>query len=137
MIDIKKITNGELDDTKVWVCDLRYTDFSKKAARNLKPSLVMIRGNDETTKTIYYSSSHFVSLNKIGEPINSKIIPLFDNTGYRSFRGIPINVFETEEECRSFYKSQVKTAIKGLINYKASLTISVDAKIFELEKELL
>ena len=47
-------------------------------------------------------------MNKKGEPSKSKIISIFDNTGYRSFAGIPIQIFDNEKECRDSFVSQAE-----------------------------
>lgn len=134
MIDIKKITNGKMNGIKVWICDLRYTDYSNKAIRNIKPTEVLIRSNDETKKRIYYSESHFVELNIKGEPLKSKVKAPFDGTGYRSYAGVALKCFETEVECIKHYKKQIKQAIKGLEEHRKTITEIVDYKITELAK---
>ena len=136
MINIKEITTGTRNGQTLWVCDFRYTDFGNKAARNLKPTKVLVRSNSETTKSIYYSNSHFVELNSKNEPIKSKVIAPFDNTGFRSFTGIPINVFETEHECREHFKKQCREAIIGLDTCRASMNESIDVKVQELQSYL-
>jgi hypothetical protein len=135
-IDINNITSGAMNGQMIWVCDFRYTDFDNKAARNLKPTQVLVRSNSAISKTIYYSESHLVGLNAKGEPVASKVIGPYDNTGFRSFKGVPINCFETERECIAYYKKQVKAALKGLNEHKLSKIQALDAKIAELEKEL-
>lgn len=134
MIDIKKITNGEMNGIKVWICDLRYTDYSNKPIRNIKPVEVLVRSNDETNKRIYYSESHFVELNKKGEPLKSKIKAPFDGTGYRSYAGVALNCFDNEKECVKHYKKQVKIAIKGLEEHRECIAESVNKKITELKE---
>ena len=133
MIDIKKITNSEYNGKDVWVCDLRYNDYSNKPIRNIKPIKVAVRSNEQTTKRVYYSESHFVGYNKKGELVNSKIIVPFDTTGNRGYTGIAVNCFETENECIAFYKKQVAVAIKGLQKHKKQITEVVDSKIAELK----
>ena len=133
MIDIKEITNGKLDGQKVWICDFRYDDYGNKPIRNIQPQLVLVRSNNETTKRIYYSKSHFVGLNKNGKPLKSKIIAPFDNTGYRFIGGTPLNVFYNEEDCVQCYKEQLKIAIEGLTNYKDKISKVIDSKIEELK----
>lgn len=135
-IDINNITSGSMNGHTVWVCDFRYTDFNNKPARNLKPTQVFVRSNAAISKTIYYSESHFVCLNAKGQLVESKIIAPYDNTGYRSYKGIPINCFETERECIAFYHKQVETALNGLNDYKISKLNAIDAKIAELQKQL-
>jgi hypothetical protein len=134
MIDIKKITNGEMNDVKVWICDLRYTDYSNKPIRNIKPIEVLVRSNSETSKRVYYSESHFVEFNKKGEPLKSKIKAPFDGTGYRSYAGVSLNCFDNEKECVNHYKKQVKIAIKGLEEHRECIAEVVNKKITELKE---
>ena len=135
MVNIKDVTDGNMNGQTVWICDLRYNNYNEKPIRNIKPTKVLIRDNNETNKKIYYSSSHFVGLNKKNQPIKSKVIAVYDNTGYRSITGTPLNCFLSENECVQYYKKQLEIAIKGLKYYKASMIIEVDEKISKLEKE--
>lgn len=136
MIEIKEITEGKRDGEYVWICDFRYNHYGEKPIRHIKPIKVLIRNNSETSRRIYYSNSHFVGLNKKNLPIFSKIIPPFDNTGYRMCAGTPLNCFENEKECVSFYKNQIKKAIKGLSTYKEHIVSTFDKKIDELIIEI-
>lgn len=101
-MDIKDIENGKVNGKVVWVTDFRLNnqDLFKKPIRRVLPTKVLIRSNDElpNNKRIYYSKSHFVRLNAKGEPVKSGIISLYDNTGYRGYPGVPLEVYETEEE---------------------------------------
>ena len=134
MIDIKKITNGEMNGIKVWICDLRYTDYSNKPIRDIKPTQVLIVSNEETKKRIYYSESHFLELNAKGEPLKSKLKSPFDGTGYRTYTGVALNCFDNEKDCVEHYKKQVKVAIKGLEEHRKSITEIVDKKLSELKE---
>lgn len=135
-MDLEDIISGKSNGQTVWVCDLRYNDYSNKPIRNIKPQLVLIRSNEHTTKSIYYSKSHLVALNKKGQPLKSKIIPVFDNTGYKSFKGEPLNIFDNELDCIKCYKEQLKTAINGLNQHRKKITSRVDDKINDFEKLL-
>ena len=94
----KQIIDGERNGEQVWICDLRYSSLSEKAIRKVPPTLVEIVSNDETTMRVNYSHSHFRAINAAGKRM-AKVIKLFDNTGYRSFSGVALEVFETEAEC--------------------------------------
>lgn len=133
MIDYKEIAEGKHNNKIVWICDLRYNDYTQKPIRHIKPTKVLIRDNSQTTKNIYYSASHFVGLNKKGEPIKSKVISLFDNTGFRSRTGTPLDCFETEAECIEGYKKLCVTAIKGLNAFKEDFISGINAKINEYQ----
>lgn len=119
---IEKVKNGELNGEIVWICDFRYSDISNfKPVRHVKPTKVLIRSNSETKKRIYYSKSHFVELNKDGKPLNSKIHNLYDNTGYRSFTGTPLNIFFTEKECVKCYNEQCEKVKNDLIKFREKI----------------
>jgi len=95
-IDIKEIIDGKKNGEKIWICDFRFSDYGHtKPLRHVKPTQVIIVGNSELpkNKTVYYSESHFLALNKKGEPMKSKIIKPFDNTGQRSYTGVALNAF--------------------------------------------
>lgn len=113
-MNVTDIQEGEHDGEIVWVSDYRHPNLNKRPIRNVKPTRVLIRSNEETKKTIYYSLSHFVALNDQGKPLNSKVISLYDNTGYRSYRGVPLNIFDNEEDCRRSYKAQVENVISNI-----------------------
>lgn len=130
-IEINKITEGEMNNKEAWVCDLRYNDFNKKPIRHIKPTKVLIRSNEFTKKTIYYSESHFVALNKKGEP-TTKVIGVYDTTGYRSFRGTALACYDTKKECIKHYDIQVTDAVTGLKEYKKQIVKEIDIKILGL-----
>jgi hypothetical protein len=131
MIEIKKITSGELNGETVWICDLRYTDFANKPIRHVRPTQVMVRPNSETKKKIYYSESHFAVIGKNGKPLKSKIIAPYDTTGYRAYTGTPVSCFCLEKECIQHYKEQVEAAIDGLIVHKAKVAQAINDEIGE------
>lgn len=101
-IDAKELTttvSQHLGST-FWVCDFRIPDLDKKAIRNVKPTKVMLVPVKEGER-VYYSENYFT-------PVKGKSTPIkiFDNTGYRSITGTPLNVFTDEAECREFFKNQ-------------------------------
>ena len=134
MIDINKIREGKYNGKDVWICDLRYNDYSNKPIRNVKPIKVLVRSNSLTSKTVYYSSSHFVAYNKKGKVLESKVIVPFDTTGNRGYTGVSVNCFASEKECIAHYKKQVTEAIKGLKLHREKITSIVDSKILELSE---
>lgn len=99
----------------LWICDYRRPDLDKKPIRHVPPTKVILLSNENlpANKRIYYSENHFVKLNSKGMP-SSTIIPLFDNTGYRSNTGTPLNVFDNEQECIDCYNKQADEIIKAL-----------------------
>lgn len=115
-IDLKEMTVGSaLVGKLVWICDYRREDLSKKAIRHVKPQEVLVRSNSElpTNKTVYYTENHFVTLTKKGTP-SSTVIPVFDTTGYRSFTGVALNIFDNQQECIEHYNKQADDIIKRL-----------------------
>ena len=130
-LDIKVIRElGPHIGQKVWICDYRQPDLDKKAIRHVPPTEVFIVSNAEktTNKKIYYSETHFRPIGKNGEA-TSKMIGIFDTTGYRSYAGIPLHVFDNKEECVEFYNDQadkiisaiddkISWVVVGLNNYK-------------------
>jgi len=112
-IDIDALIKGKYNNQIIWVCDYRFTDFYKKPIRHLKPTPVMVLSNDSLPlgKTIYYSESHLVPI-KNGK-LTKTIFSIFDNTGYRSYTGVPLNAFTTETECRIFFSNQLDEIIKA------------------------
>lgn len=115
-LDIKVIRElGPHVGTKVWICDYRQDDIDKKAARHVPPTEVFIVSNEENppAKRVYYSHTHFRSLTKTGEA-SSKVIGIYDNTGYRFNPGVPVHVFDNKEECVDFYNEQADKIISAI-----------------------
>lgn len=113
-IDIKDVISGKLDGRVVWICDFRFKDISNKPIRHIKPKEVLIRSNKEVTKRVYYSESHFSEINSKGLPVKTSIIPPYDNTGYRSYRGVALNVFDNKEECVAMYNKLALDNLKAV-----------------------
>lgn len=112
MANWKDVENEIEVGKRYWVCDYRLNlegDF--RPVRGIMPTYVEVRSNEElpSTKNIYYSNVHFVEINKKGE-LSKRIIAPFDNTGYRSYTGIGLNIFEKEEDCISFFNNQIEVA---------------------------
>lgn len=118
---------------KLWICDYRKT-IDKKAARHVKPTEVFIA--DKTIfdaagldPTIYYSMVGFATLKKDGSPNLKKLIPPFDNTGYRSYAGVGVAVFDNENECIDYYNGQVEATV-------AMYEIKIQHVIGQLSQEM-
>lgn len=99
-LDIKEVTSGKHDGKRVWVCQFNQPDLDKKPLRKVAPTEMLIVSNDElpADKTIYYSGSHLRPLNKKGAAL-SRIVPIFDNTGFRGRTGAPLHIFTSFEDC--------------------------------------
>jgi len=124
---INEITNGLHNGKSFWICDLRHVNgYNSKAARNVKPVLAEIRSTKDRTDVYYSDASFFVK---------SKMIKIFDNTGYRSYKGIPLMVFESEKECKEHYNSQLQKAIDSLTVAKETALSQLDVMIEKFENE--
>lgn len=115
----EELRDGKHNGKEVWICDFRYNDFNNKPIRHVKPTKVIIRPTSETTKRVYYSDSFFSEIKKDGSFSNSSLIKLFDNTGYRSFPGVALNVFSTEKECIEQYRKLGLQAEKDFEKWRA------------------
>lgn len=127
-IDINEITQSDKwINKKIWICDYRQEDSNKKAIRHQRPTEVIVRNISELPKNkkVYYTENFFSKLNAKGEVINSSIIPVFDNTGYRSFTGVPLSAFDNEEECKKHYLEQVDKIITMIDNEMESILLSL------------
>lgn len=118
-VNIQDIREGKLDGNILYICDLRYNSADNKPIRHIKPTKVIVVSNKETNKRIFYSESHFKKIGKNDKPIGSPI-SLFDNTGYRSYAGEPVEVFNTLEECESRYNELVDIAVEKLTKFRDS-----------------
>ena len=133
-ISTDEVTDGSLDGERVWICDYRRQDPLKKAQRSVPPTLVEVVSNEllPANKTIYYSESHFRPVSSKGVVL-SKVIPLYDNTGYRSYAGIPLNVFDNYEECVAHYNLQVNVVVDTLYEAVEEVTSQLRGAITEVE----
>ena len=133
-----KIVKGEIniETDCVWISDYRLgTDPTSKPIRHVKPTKVKIVNNDKLPKNkkVYSSNYHFRTLNKNGT-ISSKIIAPYDNTGFRSYTGVSLNIFMTEEECREHYLSQCESVKNALEEYKDIYMKTFDVLINEADE---
>lgn len=123
-IEIEKILDGSYLWAELWVCDLRFHNYSQKPIRHVKPQLVVVRSNEETNITTYYSDYHFAIKSKDG--YKKAIIKVFDNTGFRAYTGVALAVFDNEIECKEFYQQQVKECREGFALYLQELQKDFD-----------
>lgn len=114
-------SNDKVEGRKVFIVDVRLSD-GNAYLRNVPPTEVMITSNSELPKNkrVYYSNYHFRKLNKKGEPLKQIIAP-FDNTGYRSYTGVSVHVFETYEEATEKFNEQLDDIINQYEDRKAEL----------------
>jgi len=121
------------DGNIVWVCDYRYNDYSKKPIRHLKPTKVKVcsKGILPKNEKLYYTDIFFMSIK------GNKIIKLYDNTGYRSFPGIAVQVFLSEEESFRYYSAIGQEIIQDLLSFKEKYIENLDKRIFKIREECL
>lgn len=134
-----KLENKDLKDKDiVFICDYRYSDFNNKPIRSVPPSKVLVRSNSNLpkNKSIYYSDTHFIALNKKDEE-TSKIIAPFDNTGFRSRTGECVKIYSTLEECTTAYNNLVLKAHNEFKKYKKQLLDSLEDKDQEILSKLI
>lgn len=130
-IDIKDIVEGQKNGEIVYVCDFRQPDLNKKPIRKVLPTKVLIVSNDETKEKIYYSHCHFVELKADGTR-KAKIIKPYDNTGFRSYPGVPVAVFTEEQECIDFFNKQCDKVLDELNIKKETIVVSINREIEEV-----
>jgi len=120
-IDTQKVMNGAHIGEIVWICHYHRPDMNKKPLRNIPPTRVIVRSNDDLpkNKTIYYSYTHFCPINESGKRLSKFISPV-DNTGFRSKSGTPLYIFDDEQECNDKWNSQIEDHAKILNNLVVS-----------------
>jgi hypothetical protein len=69
-----------------------------------------------------------------GEGVTSRIIPPFDNTGYRSYPGEMLNIFDNYQECADLFKLQIDDVIERLEHKKEFALITIQQSIDALAK---
>lgn len=128
-LDNKDLKVGDI----VYICDYRYNDISNKPIRKVAPTKAIVVDNSElkSGERVCYSNTHFREIDKSGE-IKKKIIKPFDNTGYRSFTGIQLGIFDNIKECYEYYLEQCELIQGELIKYKED----VNVKIKSVEDEM-
>ena len=130
-LDHKEIAKGNHNGRQVWVCDYRRPDLSKKPARNVPPTLCEIVDADSVKGRVNYSSIVFLAV-KNGKT-TSKSIKLYDNTGYRSYTGVPLSVFDNETECTDHWNDQVEAVYEAL---KAKQSVILDQLQRQIDETL-
>ena len=121
----------------VYICDYRLNrDHDARPIRHVKPTKVMIVSNNELpkNKTVYYSEYHFRPFNKNGT-LSTRVIAPFDNTGYRSYTGICVNIFKTLDECTKCFVAQCNEVANGyketLAYYTEKYTEEINSALYE------
>lgn len=104
--------NESVEGKKVYIVDIRNSD-GNSYLRSVEPTFVEIVNNEELPKNkkVYYSSYHFRKIGKSGQTTKQIVAP-YDNTGYRSYSGVSVNVFETYEEAVEKYNEQLEDVVE-------------------------
>lgn len=129
------VTNLEqYEGVDVWICDYRQPDKDKKPIRKVPPTKVNVRPSSEAKKTVYYSNYCFKPYSISGK-LTSKEIKPFDNTGFRSFSGNPVYIFDDEQECIDQWNTLINDTIKYWTDRKAVVLTEIDDTIKRLTNE--
>lgn len=123
-ISIKDLTSSNNPNVgkEFWICDYRFRDITDKAIRNVHPTKAILVNKQEGER-VYYSETYFVDAAK-----KSKKIKLFDNTGFRSYAGEPLHVFDNEQECMLFFADQCRVIEKAYKDYMTDIVQSMGEK---------
>jgi len=107
-IETKRVRDGKHLGEKEWICHYNRPDMHKKPLRNLPPTEVLIRPLSELPKNkkVYCSEVFLSPLNNKGDPL-AKVISPVDNTGYRSYCGNEIYIFDSEKGCKQHWNTQL------------------------------
>lgn len=123
-------SNESVLGKQIWITDYR-RGKSGGYVRHIPPTLVEVTCNSELPKNkrVYYSEFHFRKV-KNGK-VSKEILAPYDNTGYRSYKGVSLNVFYTYEEAVECYNSQ----IEEMKNSYLSDIKGIEKEIVELESK--
>lgn len=118
---------------KVWICDYRYDNPTNQPIRNVEPQEVFIMSGADTKKKIYYSDFYFAPISTKGAPL-AKVIAPFDNTGFRGYTGISVNIFLEEKDCRKKFAEQCDKATEQLNKALSDFTAQMNKRINETDE---
>ncbi|MBE7896095.1 hypothetical protein G7L40_20655 [Paenibacillus polymyxa] len=123
---------------EVWICDYRYNDVDNKAIRHIPPKKVVVVNNEDLPKNkrVYYSEFHFRELKESGK-LSSTVIAPYDNTGYRAYTGVSLNIFYDKEECIKHYLNQCVENLKQFDDAKVKKNTYYSQKIDEINQEIM
>ena len=106
------LENDSVVGKQVWITDYR-RGKSGGYVRHVPPTLVEVVHNSELPKNkrVYYSDVHFrkVKNGKVSKEIHAP----YDNTGYRFYKGVSVNIFYTYEEAAKQYNEQIDDIVKS------------------------
>lgn len=134
------IAKGEIKEgDKLWICDYRLGDCPMdKPIRHVTPIEVVLCSNDTLPKNkrVYYSHYHFRTLTKKGTP-SAKIIAPYDNTGYRSYTGVSLNIFLEEDKCRKHYRKQCELVKSEIDSAKIAYIEKLNEVLGRVNQEII
>jgi hypothetical protein len=113
---------------RVWICDYRKESLLQKPIRHVKPTYVEVCDNGTTDKPVYYSPIHFRPVGQSGAPLK-RVIPPYDNTGYRGFKGTALHIFITEEDAIEHYNNRCDSIIEDMRE-------SLEQAVADVEEEM-
>lgn len=118
-----------------WICDYRLNENKdNKSIRSVTPKLVQVCSNEilPKGKKVYYSPIHFREI-KNGKTLSTVIAP-YDNTGYRSYPGVSVSIFNTERACRDCFEQQCIEAIHAYNTKLEQITKELEARMNEIHR---
>lgn len=119
---------------RFWICDYRLNNqCDSKPIRSVSPKLVQVFSNDDLpkNKNVYYSPIHFREVK--GDKCLSTVIAPFDNTGYRGYTGVSVNIFNTQDDCEACFRGQCDAAIRDYENALKNRMEEINARIAEIQ----
>ena len=142
-IDVNDVIESSMRGKIVYACDYRKPDLDKKAVRNVSPEKCIVFTKTDFEEAgkkwpnVYYSNTVLLPLNKKDEPIWSRPIKVFDNTGYRAYTGVPIEFFDNMEECIEAYNIAVQEVIDRYHTAILNAPLNLIAEQNEIKKLLI
>lgn len=115
---------------QIWITDYR-RGKSGGYVRHVPPTLAEVTCNSELPKNkrVYYSDYHFRKV-KNGKVMKEIHAP-YDNTGYRGYTGVSVNIYYTYEEAAKKYNEQ----IEEMKNSYLSEIESIKSEVVELDSK--
>lgn len=119
-------SNEAVDGKQIWITDYR-RGKSGGYVRHVPPTLVEVTCNSELPKSkrVYYSEYHFRKV-KNGKA-SKEILAPYDNTGYRSYKGVSVNVFYTYEEAVKCYNDLIEEMKSSYFSDIESIKVEIEA----------
>ena len=120
-------------DSKYLGADLYIVEVSFKTERPriIEPTKAKLTARDN----VNYSHNVFVPYSSSGKLLK-KDIKIYDNTGYRSYSGNPISVFDNEVEAKEWFNTELSKVIENRIKQR-DIMISDYDKVTEKYKKML